>query len=948
MNNTILCIIDGSSLLFRSYYGVRPLHTSSGKPTHAIYGFCRTLKKIIDSLHPTHIALVWDVKGPTFRHKQYEQYKATRQAPPSDLITQKDAIMQFAELVGVRQVFKQGFEADDLIYSLAKDKLADSVVVITGDKDLHQLLSLGVTIFDPFKQKNITHESFIEERGFEPDHLMLYHSLLGDSSDNIPGVKGVGKKTAESLTKQFGTLDNMYAHLDDVTPPRVAKLLTEHKNDAFLSSKLFELRYEDTGLSLDDCAHDSNAWVHARPFFNTHEITPFTPKGVTAHAPAVQKAGGGQQQSIFGGTADVGTGASPARRSPSSNTPSHDPLGRHAGSEAGIHPHQAWTPHLVTTQQQLDDLIAKLQSAKIIAVDTETNSLTPFRDEVVGISCAVDDADCHYIPFGHTTGESQLERDVVLNAFRPILENTSLPKVLHNAKFDQAGFARYGIQVAGIADDTLIMACLLRKGSESIGLKALSMRYLGEEMGSYKDVAKGKKTFADVPLKQALEYAAHDARQTLLLQRILRAELEKHPELLALYTDIEMPLSHILWDMEHTGISLNTHYLQKLAAQVETELETIVHKIDTCLHAGQQRIDATTINLNSPQQLEVLLFDKLKLPSIKKNKKTGSRSTDSEVLSELSKLHPVPGLIIKYREMTKLLNTYLAPLPDEINPRTNRVHTTYSQTITATGRLSSAHPNLQNIPVGGGYGSKVRHAFVAPKGCVFLSADYSQIELRILGQFSKDPELLDAFKHDKDIHTKTSALIFNVSEKEVTPEQRQVGKRINFSIMYGLTPFGLSKDLGIPPKEAKEYIESYFAQYAGVHNWMEQIVAQAKEDGYVSTLLGRRRYTPGLHERNRNIYEAERRVTINTPIQGTSADLIKLAMLRINKQLHTKGLKARMVLQIHDELVLSVPHEEVAVVTQLVDECMTSVVTGWDVPLTVSTRTGDNWGAANK
>lgn len=908
MKPSTLCLIDSSSLLFRSYYGVRPLHTAAGEPTHAIYGFWRTLKKISDQLQPSHLVLVWDTKGPTFRHEAYQDYKATRQAPPSDLITQKKAILEFAETIGIRQLCKQGLEADDLLYSLAHDNLADQTVVITGDKDLHQLINEKTIIFDPFKQKTITYDSFTAERGFEPKHLLLYHSLLGDASDNIPGVRGIGAKTAEKLTQAHKTLDALYhASENNPLPTRPEKLLLEQKESAFLSQELFTLKYEATGLSLADCAYDRAQWLNALPLFHKHEFKPFYPNGVEPTS----------QQSIFAPQAE----STPAPK---------------------------WNAHLVTTEEQLTALLKKLTSAQCVALDTETRSLRPLRDGIVGISCAADEQDAYYIPFGHTTDEQQLSQETVIDAFRPFCENEKYKKVLQNAKFDQAGFAHYGITLRGIVDDTLLMASLLRSGSESIGLKALSLRYLNEDMVDYKDTVKGKKTFADVPLNDALHYAAHDARQTLLLQKKLSEKLTQIPELAALYRDVELPLSTLLWNMEYDGITLDTETLSTLAEEVRSELASITSKIGTCLSAGQQRIDASVINLNSPQQLETVLFDQLQLPVVKKNKKTGRRSTDSEVLLELSKVHPVPRLIIKYREMAKLLNTYLDPLPLEINPATQRVHTTYSQTITATGRLSSSQPNLQNIPLGGGYGSRVRNAFVPPAGHVFLSADYSQIELRILAEFSKDAALREAFAHNKDIHTQTSALIFSVPETEVTSEQRQVGKKINFSIMYGLTPFGLSKDLDITPTQAKKYIDNYFATYEGVKTWMDATVAQAKEDGFVTTLLGRRRYVPGLHERNRHVQDAERRITINTPIQGTSADLIKLAMLRIDKELTQHKLLSRMILQIHDELVLCVPHAEVEKVTQLIVDCMTHVVTDWQTPITVSTRTGTSWGDASK
>ena len=921
-----LCLIDGSSLLYRSFYGVRPLSTSAGVPTHAIYGMCRTLKKLIDELQPTHMVLVWDTKGPTFRHETFTEYKATRQAPPSDLLTQKKAIMTFADTVGITQISKQGYEADDLLYALATDKLCEETIVVTGDKDLHQMLTPEISIYDPFKRKIITAESFEEERGFAPKHLMLYHSLLGDASDNIPGVKGVGKKTAEVLTQQYHTLDNLYEHLDELKP-RHAKLLTESKENAYLSKQLFTLAYIETGLSLSNCALDTNKWREAAPFFQKHEITPFFPKGVSAPvATPAPQASGNNQLSLF------------------------------ATIEQEAPPVLDWKATCVTTREALDALVEAIRKEMdprlrgddgVLAIDTETNGLRPLQDAVVGISLAYTNKEAFYIPFGHTTDEQQLSREEVLETLKPTLEDANIPKCLHNAKFDQLGFAQYGIRLAGIRFDSLIAAFLLRKGNEKIGLKAASVRYLNEEMLSFAQLAKQYKLFSNVPLEQATLYAAHDARQTLMLHDVLKPQIDANETFAKLLYDVELPLADLLFDMETTGIILDESQLSSLKEAVKEQIDRTVAKLATCMEADEHHIDISTVNLNSPKQLEVLLFDQLQLPSIKKSPKTGKRSTDSEVLNELSKIHPAPALIIQYRELAKLLNTYLEALPHEINPYSKRVHTTYSQTIAATGRLSSSQPNLQNIPVGSGMGSKVRDAFVAPKGHVFLSADYSQIELRILAHYTQDPALLAAFKEGRDIHAQTAAQIFDITPEEVTNDQRQVGKKINFSIMYGLTPFGLSKDLGIKPGVAKEYIDNYFATYAGVRSWMDQVIEEAKERGYVATMLGRRRYVPGLHERNRNIQEAEKRVAINAPIQGTAADLIKIAMLSINKELLQQNLKARQVLQIHDELLLQVPEEEIKQVTELIKTCMMGAAS-WETSLDVSIRVGKSWGEASK
>jgi DNA polymerase-1 len=896
-----LHIIDGSSLLYRSYYGVRPLHTATGISTQAIYGFCRTLKKITDDLKPSNLIIVWDSKGLTTRHAEYADYKATRQAPPSDLLTQKNAIIEFLTIIGVAQLSAPGHEADDLIYSLIQEHPTVHTTVITGDKDLHQLLSPVVSIFDPFKQITITLESFVFERHFTPQDLLLYHSLLGDSSDNIPGVKGIGAKTAEKLAQEYHTITSLYEAIDNIKPARVQELLLTQKTEALISEKLFTLRYHKTNFALKESRYTLTNWNNAVSFFKAHEIKPFLPNSVTAVAP---------------------TEINPA--TPPCNT------------------------HIITTSEQLHSLITTINTQPLIAADTETTSLQPFRDELVGISFSWNETDGYYIPFGHSTGEQQLSIEEVIAAVKPIFASQSIGKIFHHAKFDQSGLARYGITLNGVVGDTLIIASLLRTGSESIGLKALSSRLLHEEMTDYSAIAKGKKTFADVAIQTAALYAANDARQTWRLYHVITQFLRHEPSLQRLYTEVELPLSGLLWRMEEYGIHLNVPFIKELATHAQEELDSIITKITACLHGGQQSIVAPTLNLNSPQQVEVLLFDQLKLPSLKKNVKTQSRSTDSEVLHELSKIHPVPGLIIQYRELSKLLSTYLLPLPNEINPRTGKIHTTYTQTITATGRLSSTNPNLQNIPTSNTIGAKVRDAFIAPTGYVFVSADYSQIELRILAQFSQDTALINAFSLGHDIHVQTGALIFGCTESDITPAQRAIGKKINFSIMYGLTPFGLSKDLGISPADAKRYIESYFAQYAGVKIWMDALILDAKETGYVSTLLGRRRAVPGLNERNKNVQDAERRVAINTPIQGTSADIIKMAMLKLDKEITKRQLDAHLVLQIHDELIVAVKKEAVDNILPLIKECMNSIVPDWNVPLEVSLRVGDTWGAVSK
>ncbi len=901
LKSNTLCLIDGSSLLYRSYYGVRPLSTASGETTQAIYGFCRTIKKVIDELKPTYLVVAWDTKGPTKRQEVYTQYKQNRQAPPSDLITQKHHILKFLEIVNIAQTSQQGVEADDLISSIIKDGIAPNFTVITGDKDLHQLLAENVSVFDPFKQKLITKESFVQERGFEPEELLLYHSLLGDASDNIPGVKGVGKKTAEKLTQQYHTLENLYEQIESITPKGVKQKLIDSRENALLSKLLFTLQYEKLSVSLSDTEYAPSHWKKAVSFFEQLEIKPFAPNGVSLETTIEQK-----QETI-----------------------SHE-----------------FTHSLINTEKQLLDLVTRLQKQPIFALDTETTGIRPLHDQLVGISIAYNESHGYYIPFGHNTIEQQLNVNTVLNTLRPVFENKSIKKTLHNAKFDLMFLKQSGISVQGVSFDTLLAADLLRKTNEKISLKNLSLRILNEPMMTFEETLKKVKNFADVPLNDAALYASHDAVQSYKLYLVLSKELERIESLNKLFNEIEFPLMSVLISMESEGILLNTEVLNKIKEQVSERLVTIRTKIAACLEGGKKSIDASTVNFNSPKQLEEILFDILHLPVVKKSK-SGKRSTDHEVLTTLQKYHPVPGLIIQYRELFKLISTYLEPLPNEISQRTGKIHTTYSQTITATGRLSSSQPNLQNIPVGKEFGSLVRNAFVADSGKKFISADYSQIELRILAHVSQDPALLDAFKHNKDIHRQTAAQICNVPEDEVTNEQRQIGKKINFSIMYGLTPFGLSRDLGISPSTAKEYIENYFKQYPGIKTWMDTVIDQAKTSGFVQTLLGRRRFVPGLHEKNKNLFEAEKRVAINTPIQGTAADLIKKAMLTIQEQIEAKKMAGRIILQIHDELVLECPENEVDELTVMVKKCMSNVIF-WEVPLDISIRTGDNWGEASK
>lgn len=891
-------LIDGSSFLYRAYYGLKPLHTSKGIPVQAVYSFIRMIKKLSDTFKPSHLAIVWDSKGKTTRHELFPDYKATRQAPPSDIFDQKKRIMEFADLVGIAQIATPGIEADDIMYSIALEQVKEGndVVFITSDKDMAQAINGNITMFDPFKDIFITGNSYKEQKGLSVDKIPFYFALIGDTSDNIPGVKGIGEKSAVELVNQFSSLDDLYANLDRVTKDRVKNALVANKENAYLSYNLFLLQFRPTGLTGQNLVYDPQKWVQAKPLFEELEFKSFLK--------------------------DIEKGQA---------------------IEQGVLPEVAqkmvdYTFITVNTLEQMNHVIAQIKQKKLFAFDTETDGLSPLEVHCVGISLCTQEGIAYYIPFGHHTIELQLTCDEVVSALKPIFEDPQYKKIVHHANFDLLVMAKLGITVQGVIFDTLIAANLVAKDWQKKGLKYLSEFYLGEPMLSFAEVVKNNKykDFSYVPLELATKYAAADAHQTFRLKAILEREL-KNEHLLQLFDEIEMPISEILVQMELSGILLDVHFLEQLATRVNHDLEVIEQKIAAIVGESY-----STLNLNSPRQVEQLLFTQLQLPPKKKSAKGTGYSTDQEVLQELAKIHPVPGLIMKHRELSKLKSTYIDALPTYVNSRTGRIHTSFNQTTTATGRLASSDPNLQNIPTDTtGYGIEIRAAFKPEPGHVFISADYSQIELRVLAYLSQDENLLQAFAQGVDIHSQTAARLFDMPLEQVTNAQRQIGKRINFSILYGLTPYGLSKDLDIPFSQAKIYIDKYFAQYPKVSVWMEQIIVDTKHQGYVSTLFGRRRYIPAIHEKNRPMYEEARRMAINTVAQGTAAEIMKLGMITLSKKLKELGL-GHIVLQIHDELLISAPREHAHEIEQLAKEVLSHVVS-WNVPLEVTTRIGDDW-----
>lgn len=889
-------LIDGSSFLYRAYYALKPMQSPQGMSVHAVYGFCRMLKKVLTTFSPAYCAIAWDSKGPSVRAQVYADYKATRQAAPSDLHEQKLLIREFVDLINITQLEQPGIEADDLLYSAVQRAHADGldVIIVTTDKDLGQVLDAHTVMYDSFKEQIITREALEQKYGFSLEKLPFYFALIGDSSDNIPGVKGIGPKTATELVQQFASLEDLYTQVDRVARERTRQLLLEHKDDAFMSEQLFILRSYELPSDARTWMYDLHNWTSARHFFERLAF-----KSLLKELPAEQA-----QQTLF-----------------------EQPKPPVA---------QNYRVITVTTSEQLQDLVHVIRGRGAIAVDTETDSREPLRAHLVGISICYEQDTAYYIPCGHQGG-GQLSLQEILQELGPVFADPKIFKCMHNAKFDVHVLQHAGFEIQGLSFDTMIAASLVVQDGQRIGLKYLSEHYLNETMISFKEVVtdQGYQDFSQVPVEQAAQYAAADAHQTYALATLLQEELRAHHQDV-LYKDIEFPLVSVLCAVERAGIFCDKTLLHELGEQLAHDLHRVRKEIIALI--GEHNRD---INLNSPKQLSALLFEQLGLSPVKKTGKKTGYSTDQEVLQELARIHPVPALIVAYRELFKLKSTYVDALPDFINPETGRIHTTLSQTAAATGRLASFDPNLQNVPV------RIRAAFQSKPGFVFLSADYSQIELRVLAYLSQDATLLRAFAEGEDVHKRTASALFEVPFDAVTSEQRQVAKRINFSILYGMTPYGLSKDLHISFADAKLYIDRFMAQYPGVQAWMERVIIEAREHGYVTTLWGRRRPLAGIYEKNKSLYEAACRIAINTKGQGTAAELMKLGMIVVYNTLLSDFPRATIVLQIHDELLFEVPAEQADAIESRVRDVLTHVVT-WNVPLEVTTRTGSDWGQVSK
>ncbi|ACO76330.1 DNA polymerase I [Azotobacter vinelandii CA] len=908
MTQTPLVLVDGSSYLYRAFHALPPLATSGGTPTGAVKGVLNMLLALRKQYPDSPFAVVFDAKGPTFRDELFEHYKSHRPPMPDDLRVQIEPLHACVRALGLPLLCVEGVEADDVIGTLARGSALDGrpVVISTGDKDMAQLVDGHITLVNTMTGSVLDHAGVAEKFGVGPELIIDYLALMGDKVDNIPGVPGVGEKTALGLLQGLGGgLDTIYANLERVAtlPIRGAKSLAakleEHREMAYLSHRLATIK-TDVALDIEiDALHpaapDREALI---ALYRELEFKSWLDELLReAHA--------------AGPTADP---AAP---------------GTHYETLLDRERFAAW--------------LDKLKQAGLIAFDSETTSLDAQQAELVGLSFAVAPLEAAYIPLAHSYMgvPDQLDRDAVLAALRPILEDPARAKVGQHAKYDMNVLAHYGIEVRGVAYDTMLESYVLDSTATRHDMDSLALKYLGQGTIRFEDIAgKGAKqlTFDQIALEQAGPYAAEDADVTLRLHQCLWQKLEAIPALAKVLKEIEMPLVPVLARIERHGALVDA----KLLGEQSLELGEKLQQLEREAH----ELAGEPFNLASPKQLGAILYDKLGLPVLSKTAK-GQPSTAESVLADLAEQgYPLPQVIMRHRSLNKLKGTYTDKLPQQINPRTGRIHTSYHQAVTATGRLSSSDPNLQNIPIRTTEGRRIRQAFVAPEGYRLVAADYSQIELRIMAHLAQDTSLLHAFRNDLDVHRATAAEVFGVAPEAVSADQRRSAKAINFGLIYGMSAFGLARQIGVERKEAQAYIDRYFARYPGVLAYMERTRAQAAEQGYVETLFGRRLYLPEIHSKNGALRKAAERTAINAPMQGSAADIIKRAMVTVDAWLLESGLDARMILQVHDELVLEVREDQVEALKAGLLPRMSGAA-ALDVPLLVEAGVGGNWDEAH-
>ncbi len=884
-------LIDGSAYIHRAYHAIRNLANSKGLPTNAVFGFTKMLLKLIQDKKPEYLAMVFDAKGPTFRHEIYDQYKANRPPMPEDMVVQLPFIKQIVENLNIPILEMAGFEADDIIGTLARkcEKNGFQVIMVTGDKDFRQLITPSTCMWDTMKDRITDYSTIKAEYGFEPEKFIDVMGLSGDTSDNIPGVPGIGEKTAIGLIQTYADFENVFAQVEEITKKKLNENLRKFKDQAILSKRLVTI---DRFVPIDETPEDL-------------------------------KMGDPENEALA--------------------TIFREMEFRDLWDSYASRKEVKTDYRLCLTTESLLDLVKLIKKKRLVAVDTETTSTDPLQADLVGISFSCEAGKAFYLPLKHLyLGVPEQpawihSRDIL----REIFEDEKILKVGHNIKYDAEVLKRHGAPLSGIHFDTMIASYVINPGLRQHSLDHLAQHYLDHKMISYEEVVgkgKNKISFSGVDVARACEYSGEDADMTLRLMQVLQKKLASDQNE-TLFSDMEMTLLPVLMDMEMTGIKIDIAFFKRMSTDFSQQMKALEKEVFQ--EAGMD------FNINSPRQLGHVLFEKLQLPVQGKTQKTKNYSTDVKVLKKLAVLkYRIPDLLLRYRTLSKLKSTYLDALVKLVNPTTGRVHTSYNQTVAATGRLSSSNPNMQNIPIRGEDGREIRKGFVSEKDCYLVAADYSQIELRVFAHYSNDAAFMEAFQKDEDIHAKTAAEIMGKTADSVTPDMRRIAKAVNFGIIYGMGPKKLSEELGIELDTAKAYISAYYETYTGVLRYKESMIKTAKRDGFVTTLFNRRRYLPDIQHSNRMIRAEAERMAINTPIQGTAADLIKKAMINIHERLSRERLTTRMLLQVHDELVFEVPENEMQTIVPLIREEMEGVFP-LRVPLKVDINNGRNWDEAH-
>ena len=916
-------IVDTSSFIFRAFYAITNLTTKSGFPTNALYGFLKMYLKLLKEANPKYIVSVFDTGKKNFRHDLYSEYKANRAKCPDELALQMPFFRDFVKALGVKVIDKEGFEADDVIATIT-DKAKEfqmGVEIVTADKDLMQLVESNVGIWDTMKDKHYDREAVKEKFGVYPENVLNYLALVGDTSDNVPGVKGLGPKTAVTLLENYDSIEALYENLEEIANNKnirgaksLADNLKNNKEILFLSKKLVELEHK-VDITLNDKSIITISPNDFKLFFEKQNIIESELSSLVSKF---------EFESLFKSFLEN-----------YKDIVYHDEQKNEDDTN-----HDSYEVKIVY-KEDLKDFIEKLKNQNLFAFDTETTSLNIFEAELVGVSFCFDTKTSYYVPLLHEVmfeENKQVDIDEFISLVKKIFENENQKKTGHNLKYDIQIFKNYGVNVKGVSFDTMIAAYLLSPDDLSFSLSSTAKKYLGLDGIEYKDVIGKKDNFSQVDIQCAANYSAEDSYFSWMLYLKLSKELEKK-ELTKVFYDIDLPLLDVLSKMELNGVCIDTESLKKSSIFLGEELKTLENEI-------YELAGGSTFNINSPKQLSFILFEKLRISTKGIKKTTQGYSTDVTTLEKLKGVHPIADKLLQYRSVFKLKSTYIDSLPLYVSKKTGRLHTKFNQAVTGTGRLSSSDPNLQNIPVKTEEGRKIRDAFIAPKGKVVISADYSQVELRVLAHMSHDKALIEAFKNNEDIHTKTSKFIFNLGEDEIpTSEQRRLGKVINFGVVYGMSAFRLSKELSINMFTAQKYIDGFFQKYSGVKAYFDKLLVEVKEKGYVSTMFGRKRFTASIDKEGRDKGYLNR-MAINAPIQGTAADIIKLSMLNIQREIEKNNYPLKMIIQIHDELVFECDESFKEKGAEFIKFQMENVLK-LEVPLKVDVGVGASWGEAH-